>query len=239
MEFKPFTTEYCIELLKADEHFTMGKFGDGELFCLFKALGWMPPSKHGTSNVDGHQYFKDMGMAIHDTFVNEKGYMKMCHPHWFTGEGNGRDTHILFKQYIDRFDIKPENMVSPINSFYDDAEHDRLKPLKEQLEKMNYVIVSEGRKRNLPIKYTDFVEVPLKDAWLEKDRIKEEMIAMTEKYDDVVFGISTGMGSLPLQDELYPIIGDKCTMISFGSIWDPYINVNSRGYHKRYKNRNL
>lgn len=239
MEFKSFTTDYCIELLKTGEPFTMGKFGDGELFALFKALGWMDKGKHGTANVDGHVYFDTLGMAIHDTFVNEKGYYKMCHPFWFTGEGNGRDTHILFKRYIGEYKIDPPNIVSAINSMYDDAEHGRLGPLKEQLEKMNYIIVSEGRKRNLPIKYVDFVETPLINAWLGKDKIKEEMIEMTEKYDNVVFGISAGMGSLPIQDELYPIIGDKCTMISFGSIWDPFINVHSRGYHKRYKNRSL
>jgi hypothetical protein len=239
MEFKNISLQGYIDMLKSGEHFTLGKFGDGELFCLFKALGWMDKNKHGTVNADNHQYFQDMGMAIHETFINEKGYHKLCHPDWFTGHGNGRDTHILFKRYINEFKITPPNMISAVNSIYADAEFGRLGPLKEQLEKMNYVIVSEGRKRKLPIKHIDFVETPLINAWLEKDRIKDEMLEMVEKYDDVIFGISAGMGSLPIQDELYPIIGDKCTMISFGSIWDPFINVNSRGYHKRYKNRNL
>jgi hypothetical protein len=239
IEFKQYTLNDYIDLLKKGEHFTLGKFGDGELFCLFKALGWMPKDRHGNANVDNHQYFEDMGMAIHDTFVNEKGYFKLCHPDWFTGKGNGRETSTLFNRYVDEYNISPPQLHDAVNSFYVEAEEGKLGPLKEQLEKMNYIIVSEPRKRKLDIKYTDFVEVPLVNAWLEKDRIKDEMIKMTEKYDNVVFGISAGMGSLPIQDQLYPIIGDKSTMISFGSIWDPYINVRTRGYHDRYKSRSL
>ena len=239
MEFKEYSLDDYINILKSGEPFTLGKFGDGELFALFKSLGWLKPNEHGNHNADRHQYFTDMGLAIHDTFINEKGYAKLCHPDWFTGDGNGKQTAQLFKRYIEEFKVNPPNMHSAVNSFYDDAESGNLGKLKEQLEKMNFVIVSEGRKRRLPIKHVDFVEVPLINAWLEKDRIIDEMKHVADKYDDVVFGISAGMPSLPIQDQLYPVIGDKCTMISFGSIWDPYINVNSRRYHFRYKTRKL
>lgn len=239
VEFKIYTLNDYIELMKKGEYFTLGKFGDGELFCLFKALGWMNQKLHGDANVDKHLYYKDMGMAIHDTFVNEKGYFKLCHSDWFTGKGNGRATSALFNRYVEEYKIAPPQLHDATQSFYVDAEQGTLGPLKEQLEKMNFVMVSEPRKRNLPIKYKDFIEVPLINCWLEKDRIIKEMIEMTEKYDDVVFGLSTGMSALPIQDELFPLIGDKCWMISFGSIWDPFINVKSRGYHSRYKDITL
>tara|TARA_R110000772_G_scaffold17946_1_gene49820 strand:- start:59929 stop:60651 length:723 start_codon:yes stop_codon:yes gene_type:complete len=239
VNFKEFTLKDYIDLLKEGSHFTLGKFGDGELFCLFKALGWMNPKLHGESNADKHLYYKDMGLAIHDTFINEKGYFKLCHSDWFTGKGNGRATSQLFNRYIKEFNVEPPELHDATKSFYVDAEAGTLGPLKEQLEKMNFVMVSEPRKRALSIKYVDFIEVPQINAWLEKDRIKKEMIEMTEKYDNVVFGLSIGMGALPIQDELFPIIGDKCWMISFGSIFDPFINVNTRGYHSRYKNRSI
>ena len=42
-----------------------------------------------------------------------------------------------------------------------------------------------------------------------------------------------------LIDELYDIIGDKCTMIDFGSIWDPFVGKTTRSYHKEYKTINF
>ena len=40
----------------------------------------------------------------------------------------------------------------------EDAMNGKLKPLIEQLETMNFIIVSELSKKSLPIKYTDYIE---------------------------------------------------------------------------------
>ena len=116
-----------------------------------------------------------------------------------------------------------------------------ISPLIEQLEKMNFVIVSEASKRELPMNYTDFIEVPKTNCFLEKDRIKNDMIEMCKKYDNIVFGLSASMATNVIVDELFPIIGDKCWMIDFGSIWEPYVPnpVHGRTYHKRYKSKEL
>jgi len=58
---------------------------------------------------------------------------------------------------------------------------------------------------------------------------------MTEKYDNIVFGLSASMATNVIVDELYDVIGDRCTMIDFGSIWDPFVGVMSRSYHREYK----
>ena len=71
------------------------------------------------------------------------------------------------------------------------------------------------------------------------DLIQEEMIEMTNKYDDVVFGLSSSMATNVIVDELYDIIGNKCTMIDFGSIWDPFVGSIKRSYHKQYEKTTL
>lgn len=111
----------------------------------------------------------------------------------------------------------------------------QLKVLVEALEKRNFIIVSNDNLKKIDIKYTDFVSIPSKNCFLDKDRIKNDMIKMTEKYDDVVFGLSSSMATNVIVDELYDVIGDRCTMIDFGSIWDPFIGVISRSYHRDYK----
>ena len=116
-----------------------------------------------------------------------------------------------------------------------------ISPLINQLEQMNFIIVSEPSKRELPMKYTDFIEVPSTNCYLDKERIKQEIVEMCEKYDNPVFGLSASMATNVIVDELYPLIGDKCWMIDFGSIWEPFLNnpVHSRSYHRRYKTKQL
>ncbi len=135
MEFKNYTLDDYIEKMKRGEFFTMGKFGDGELFCLFKSLKWMG-SEQGNHNTDGHQYFYEMGISIHNTFLNEKGYYKMCNPDWFTGNKKGRSTYNLFQRYVKEFNINPPHLHNMYTSFYIDAETGKLGKLKNQLEKI-------------------------------------------------------------------------------------------------------
>lgn len=236
IEYKKYTTDYYIDLLNNGTYFTYGKFGDGELIAIFKYLNWVNETQFGNHNCDGHLYYNDMGEALHNTFVNEQGYFKASPNHWIK---NTNQISELFKKYIVEYKINLPELHDTDTSFYKDAVLGNLTKLKTQLEKMNYIIVGDSSKRNLPIKHIDFIEIPRSNAWLQKDHIKNEILEKTNKYDSPVFGISAGMGTLVLQDELYPIIGDKCWLISFGSIFDPFLNMTTRSYHKNYKTRNL
>ena len=39
MEFKVHPFEYYVNLIKEEKNFTLSKIGDGELICMFKAIG--------------------------------------------------------------------------------------------------------------------------------------------------------------------------------------------------------
>ena len=67
------------------------------------------------------------------------------------------------------------------------------------------------------------------------------MINMCQKYQNPVFGLSASMATNVIVDELYNIIGDKCWMIDFGSIWEPFLQnpIHSRSYHSKYKSKEL
>lgn len=239
MEFKVHPFEYYVNLIKEEKNFTLSKIGDGELICMFKAIGWLDGSQFGNQNTDRHHYFNDMGLALHNTFINEQGYYKYFHPGWMDSTINDKHLCYLLQKYVKEFNISPPNLSDSRISFYRSAEAGKLGPLKMELEKRDFIMVSENRKRKLDIKVVDFIETPKTNAWLDKDRIKDEMLEMVEKHNDVVFGLSLGMPSVVIIDELFPIIGDKCTMINFGSMWDPFVNIRSRGYHSKYKTREL
>ncbi len=238
MEYKKYTTSFYVDLLKKGEYFTYGKFGDGELIAIFKYLKWDKKYNinFGNHNIDRHLYYDDLGESLHNTFIHEKGYFKGCPNHWWS---NDKPISRLFRDYVKEYNINPPNLHDTDTSFYKDAPIGNLGDLKNQLEKMNYIVVGDSKKRNLPIKYTDFIEIPSVNAWLKKDDIKEQILTMVEKYESPVFGLSAGMGTLSMQDDLYSFIGDKCWTISFGSIWDPYIGIKTRTYHKQYKTNKI
>lgn len=239
MDFKRETFDYFINLIKKGGNFSLSKIGDGELICIFKSINWLDEKQFGNKNADNHQYFNDMGEALHKTFTDEKGYYKYFHPGWMDSTVNRKELCELFQKYVKEYDISPPNLYDSRISFYRNAESGDLGPLKEELEKRNFVMVSEYRKQKLPIKFVDFINAPKTNSWLEKDRIKKDIISMIEKYDSPIFGLSLGMSSVVIIDELYPIIGDKCTMINFGSMWDPFVNIKCRKYHHKYKTTKL
>lgn len=221
MELKFNRLEFYIEKLKNNEKFSFTRWGDGEWSCLFG---------HQGHNCDLHQYFPEMSKGLQEAVKNYKGYYLATWPRTVPMMRTelGKNAY----EYID-YHMPGKNWVDA--RIWENAAMDAtIGPLVEQLKNMNFVMISESSKKTLPF-ITDFIEVPKKDCFLEKERIKKEMIEMTEKYNDVVFGLSASMATNVIVDELYNQIGNKCWMIDFGSIWDPYVGNMTRSYHRRYK----
>jgi hypothetical protein len=219
--------EYYIDCLKNNQKFSFTRWGDGEWICLFGAEG---------HNCDKHTYFPEMSKELNNVFKDYKGYFLATWPYdrpMMHGVSGRIETFLnhnkLNFDWVDARVWEEAAMAGTLN------------PLIKQLEKMDFIIVSEASKRSLPIEYKDFIETPSINCYLEKEPIKQKIITMCEKYDNPVFGLSASMATNVIVDELYPIIGDKCWMIDFGSIWEPFIKnpVHSRSYHTRYKNKKL
>lgn len=213
--------EFYIEKINNLENFSFTRWGDGEWFCTMGMNG---------KNCDGHIYFPEMKESLNKALKNNKKYYKAI---WNLNHGQIKNILNTLLPFLKDNNIN----VNWVNAgiWEDAAIKGNLETLIKSLEKRNFVIVSNDNLKNLPFKYTDFVTVPSVNCFLEKNRIKEEMIKMTEKYEDVVFGMSSSMATNVIVDELYDVIGDKCTMIDFGSIWDPFVGKTTRSYHKEYK----
>jgi len=218
--------DYYINLLKNDIKFSLTRWGDGEWNCAMGKTG---------RNCDKHEYFLAMKNQLVAALIYDQGYFKATWPLSEPMIGNN----------IKQIRLFCENLGVNLTGWHDasviecGATNGLMKPMVEQLEKMNFVIVSELRKKKLPIKHVDFVEVPLINCYLQKDQIKDRTIEITEKYKNPVFGFSASMATNVIVDELYPIIGKDCWMIDFGSIWDPFIGIISRSYHRNYKKTTL
>lgn len=217
--------QFYIDKINKKEHFSFTRWGDGEWFCAMGSQG---------QNCDAHQYFPELRYGLNMALKNDKGYYKAI---WNLTHGQIANILNLLLPFLKKENIIYEWVNAGI--WEDLVLKGGIEDLIESLENRNYIIVSNDSLKNLNIKYTDFVSVPSVNCFLEKERIKRDMIEMTNKYDDVVFGLSSSMATNVIIDELYDIIGDKCTMIDFGSIWDPFVGKTTRSYHKEYKTINF
>ena len=191
---------FYINLLKRGQYFSFTRWGDGEWSCAFGADG---------ANCDSHRYFSEMSEGLNKAIDDPKGYYlatwpkteKMMFDIWQPIQK--RLSNSLSKEWVDASIWEEAAMAG------------ELKTLVDQLESMDFIIVSENSKR--------------------------EMIEMCSKYEKPVFGLSASMATNVIVDELYPIIGNKCWMIDFGSIWEPFLTnpVHSRSYHSRYQSTRL
>lgn len=212
--------DFYIDKVYNKEHFSFTRWGDGEWLCANGQRG---------ENCDGHQYFPELRNGLRAALINNKPYYKAI---WPTTHGQIQKNLPLIQRVIDNLgcSIKWANAIV----WEDLVIREGIDKLKKALETRNFVIVSNAPKRQLQIKYVDFIEVPAINCFLEKDRIKSEMINVSSKYEDVVFGLSASMMTNVIVDELYDSIGSNSTMIDFGSIWDVFVGNPTRSYHREY-----
>lgn len=217
--------EFYIEKIKNNENFSFTRWGDGEWYCTIGMSG---------KNCDNHQYFPKLSEGLNVALKNNKNYYKAI---WNLNHGQIKRNLNVILPYIESNNINIEWVNAGI--WEEAAINGNLNTLVDALENRNFIIVSNDKLRGLDINYTDFISVPSYNCFLNKDGIKRDMILMTEKYDNPVFGLSASMATNVIVDELYDIIGDKATMIDFGSIWNPFVNDNIRSYHNEYKTKTL
>ncbi|MAE82038.1 MAG: hypothetical protein CMB80_04835 [Flammeovirgaceae bacterium] len=217
--------QHYVDKLRSNEKFSFTRWGDGEWGCAFGAKG---------ANCDNHKYFPKMSSDLIKALKHDKHYIKASWPlsvPMFSAI-HPRITEFIKNQHIE-YDWHDARV------WEEAAMAGELTPLIEQLEQMNFIIVSGKSKRELPVSYTDFIEIPDVDCYLEKERIKRDVMNMCKKYPEPVFGFSVSMASNVIVDQLYDEVGNECWMIDFGSIWEPYIGQITRSYHHRYKTKEL
>ena len=220
------TLQHYIDLLKSNQKFSLTRWGDGEWNCFFGAQG---------QNCDQHIYFPEMGKCLNEAIDTPKGYLLATWP----------ETEPMMRNVWGPIQSRLYNTTATkwvdATVWEESAMEGEISILVEQLEDMNFIMVSESSKRKLPIKYTDYIDIPQTNCFLDKERIKQEMREMVVKYKNPVFGLSASMATNVIVDELYKEIGDECWMIDFGSIWEPFLQnpIHSRSYHQRYKTREL
>ena len=159
------------------------------------------------ANCDGHKYYPDLGVKLLRAWNEPKGVVALQRlaRDQFKIEGDYPDADILH-----RASIKGE-----------------LGLLMDVIAKRNVVLVGPAHLRKLTF-YNGFIEVPLKNAWKQYENI---LLSIALSSSDVILYCCGMMAEV----FIHAFHVDDITQIDCGSVFDPYVGVNSRQYHKKLK----
>lgn len=223
---------YFLNKFKNNEHFRYSRFNDGELIAV---IGQTPQG----ANCDGHQYFPEMGKELKDVLLNyrfDENYILESFDHWYNVLPYIRTTLHQLKTSNPELSFLHTDFIRISH----EQQPERFIELLEILRKKKLVIVGPSYLKKLDKHFNfEFIEVPLKNCYLEKDRITKEMREVTESGDNNFFLLSASMPANIIIDRFND---DKNTYLDWGSVWDTlfdsreysFIKKRSTSNHEKY-----
>ncbi len=201
---------FYIEKLRNGEHFSLARFGDGELYCMWGKQG---------KNSNGCFYTPELRQALLDSMRHENdptfiyGLQRVL-PH---------DQNRVVAQYpnVKWYDSEIFSEVVAAGNLY---------PLIEQLRTMKVIIITnfdaaKGFATAMGAGYHfGFIEVPKSNSFEKRDEVLK-LIKENEAKDAVVL-FSCGMAANAFIAELHGKFDGW--LIDLGHIWDPFTGLMSR-----------
>ncbi|MCB0587207.1 MAG: hypothetical protein KDD06_18045 [Phaeodactylibacter sp.] len=205
----------CLKV-KAGEHFSFARYGDGEFLAILGAKG---------ANCDNHAYFKDMGEQLAATLSRNPPYGLAI----FTTEisvsadaYNWLEKNNLTGRKFSRSDV-----------FHLAIKYRTVERFFEVLNEKGFVLVGPAHLSRLTKKWniTEFIEVPARDCW----KYSSDVINQIEKMNPTgkILCFAASMAANVWIDWLYQRYGTTCTLIDAGSVFDPFAGVNQRSFHRK------
>lgn len=210
---------YFLARISNQQFYAFSRYGDGEWNCMAGKQG---------HNTDRHQYFPSMK----DDLVRSL----------FGPEQYGADKYLMGMQQLG-YSIHTEFIDRKMNQipflhtipwhnadvFVYASIAGQLGPLFKVLNKTRMILIGPAYLSSLGkyIPIWHHIVVPDIDCYLDKERIKREILAWGKPG---VYGFSCSMLAEPLIYELFPLL-TSAYLIDFGSLWDPFVDHPTRRYH--------
>jgi hypothetical protein len=206
---------YYVSMLAAGTPFSFSRFGDGEWNAILGRPG---------ENCDGHAFFPELGKDLRQALVSRPAYL--CGMQYRAIRDMGTDIRaFLVKNGV----IVPWQDADVFHYANNDG---TLFPLVKQLRVMKVVVVGPAHLRAMSdtvFPCDRFIDIPLKNCYLSRDDIERQVRAYYDASGPAVFAFSASMTTNILIHRLFPLMGSSSWLIDFGSLWDVYVGVKSRG----------
>lgn len=197
---------WYVNQLKAGIHYSLARYGDGELLCMWGRTG---------QNCDGSDYTPDLQKALLSSLRHA-----------------GDETFIYGLQHVLPEDKQRAYTDWPQITWYDseilgDAlVAGELFPFINQLRQMETVII--GNATHGPIvdllQSEYFVEIPSKNAFEEYRRVIDDCWRYAKRHPDTVFLFSAGMAANVFVADLHRSLGPRQVwLLDVGHIWDVFV----------------
>lgn len=200
--------DWYIERLHENKPFSMGLYGDGELLALLKSC-------LGSETAEGEVYTDELGDEIGASFREDENFVCGSAPSLIEPLG----------KQIDRF-LDGKQITFYNGEIWDYAVREgQLGSFIKELRNKNVVLVGNSHLRALTfLNYAHFIEIPMRHAYSEIDRIEQECLA----YDKPsVFIFCAGLTAIPLISRLYDKKKD-CFLLDLGSIFDVFVGIGAQ-----------
>lgn len=194
--------QFYVDKLKNGEKFSLARYGDGELYCMWGRQG-------GNSN--GCRYSPELREALLDSMKHKDD------PTFIYGLQRvlPRDEERVMLEY-------PDHTWYDTEIFSEAVANGELYPLIEQLRKMKVVVIGNTSIKDaveLIFEPIEFIEVPPSNAF-------DHPISFKKHEGDIVYLYSCGMAANAFIADAHGKIDGW--LIDVGHIWDPFAGLMSR-----------
>ncbi len=211
----PENLDYFVEQMNRGEKFTFSRFGDGE---------WSAVLLRDGANCDGHNYSKELSVALNDALINHKDYYYGMQD--YALKNLGRDIVSYLKK--NKSDINWYNA----SIFHDANLAGELNPFIKALRTKKVVLIGPEYLKELSLfPVEDFVAIPPVNCFDAYDQIKNGILNANVPDEDTVYLFSASMASNALIHDLYDQLGEKNWLLDVGALWDVYVGKKSRSIY--------
>jgi hypothetical protein len=212
-----------VQRLESGTPFALSRWGDGEWRALLAYAG---------ENCDGHQYSGALRDALTRVLESRPTYELGLQP--FAVRTLGTD----IAAWLMRRGLHPQWVNADV--FHVASIEGRLAPLLTALRERPTLLIGPGylELRDL-FPPAGHVVIPERNCFATyANTLLETRLMMDQWGGDLVVSVSAGMMANVLIDDLkkaYP----THTLIDMGSLWDPYVGIVTRKYHRAIVDREL
>jgi len=198
--------EKVLEKIKNNNPFAFSRWGDGEFLNVNGVDG---------KNCDGNIYYKDLGLKLKLILSSKQDYYM------------GVQTLVEWSKIESK---KYNQDWCDSDVFHRASMSGEIDKLSNVLNNVNVVYI--GNKTHSKLNFiNEFIEIPRNNVWLQKNLILNKIIRTFDETHKI-YCFSAGMATNVFIDELWKLNNNN-TYIDIGSVFDPYVGINSRSYHKK------
>jgi len=212
---------FYVDRINRRELFTFSRWGDGEWRA---ALGRR--SEHHV-NCDKHPFYPAMNELLAQVLKSRPKYEMGIQGLALRCYGNGIRSFIA--QHC------PDTVWYEADVFHKASCKGQLRPLLQAIQNIPLLLVGPAylKRGHALLKFSEFVEVPQKNCFLRLNTLYDHTLMAAKRMPKpFLLSISASMPAEILLDRLYPHLKESAFLIDFGSMYDPFVNNNTRKYHK-------